>query len=430
MEIWAAAAGVAIGAAGLGLSASGALQPTVNQPNLASSSRELSNAEASLLPLQRGMEAAAQKGGKFTFQLPAGVDGSTYGFNNLPQGQTTAQEQQVFVPNQASTSTTDTGSNTSGGVVSDRWGATGAASPNSIQTGAGQWVAYNPDDFKTGGKYAGLGQPQLRTVTNNNGTYTVDFNGYGAGQVQGNIAKQQAANQLALAQKYDPQFIAAALAQEKEADPQSFAARARENELIQQQITAPPENPVANLLSDQVESQLRAGKGLDDFDQSTLNDAVAKSLAARGGNGAGADFSQPLTTGAAGVARQQAGIQKGIGELSSGSSPEDISYRREQQNLANLSALMSGQTPTSQFKSLSGAQSGPTPNVSGPSLSQVPNGQAATAGNAAIATSGITNQLNASQANPWMAGLSTLLAAGNAAGGLGFKPFAMSGPNG
>lgn len=414
------AVSVGVGAAG----AAGAFSPTINQPNLPASSKALSDTEASLLPLERGMAAAAQEGGKYTFSLPAGVDGSQYGFNSLPQGSSTAQETQVFVPGDASS--VQPGFSADGNQTYGTFG--GQSAPAAAPQG--QWVPYNAADFQSGGKYASLGQPQLRTVTNNNGTYTVDFNGYGAGQTQATIAKQAAAGQLALSQKYDPQFIAASLAQEKEADPQSFAARQMENDLIQKQITNPPENPVADTLSDQVDAQVKSGKGLDPMETGVLNSSVASALADRGGNGAGADFTQPLTTGAAGVARQQAGIQKGIGELSSGSSPEDIDYRREQQNLANISALMSGQTPTSEFRSLSASQNGPTPYVSGPQQPQIGSGGSAIAGNAAIQSSGIANQLAGSQSNPWLSGISTLLSGATAFGQLGFKPLAAPGPNG
>lgn len=393
--LWIAGAGLALAVGTTAYSA--ANQPTA--PNLASSSRQLSDAQAKLLPIQRGMAAAAQSGGKYTFSLPPGVNPSDYPqFADLPQGTQAAQTTQVFVPGQAKPGDKD-------------------------KTPKGEWVTYNPEDFKSGGKYASLGTPQLRQITNQNGTYTIDFNGYGSGQTQATIAKQQAAGQLALAQKYDPQFIASALKQEQQADPNSFAARQRMSELIQGQIAHPPTNPEATTLENQVDAQLKAGKGLDPMETGVLNNAVQQALNDRNSSGAGADFSSPLTTGAAGVARQQAGQQKALGELTSGTTPEDVQYRQEQQNLANLQAEISGQTPQSQFKSLSAAQSGPTPTYAGAQLPTMPGGQVQQAGNAAL-NANATNLSNlGQQANPWMAGVSSLLAAGNAAGNLGYQPF-------
>lgn len=403
-------AGIAISAGATAYGLSGAGQPT--QPNLASSSKQLSDTEAQLLPIQRGIQAAAQEGGDYSFSLPPGVDPHQYGFDQLPQGTSNANQTQVFVPNVVNP----------GGLIQKR-------SPLNPQGpgGGGQWVPYNAADWQNGGKYANFGTPKLRDVTNKNGTYTVSFKGYGAGDTQRQIAEQSAAGQLALAQKYDPQFIANALKEEKQADPNSFAARQRMSELIQQQITDPPSNPIAGELSGQVGAQLKAGRGLDEFDTGVLNDAVSKALADRNSSGQGADFSMPLTTGAAGVNRELAGQQKALGDLTSGTTPEDVQYRQEQQNLANLSAEINGQTPQSQFKSLSGAQQGPTPQVSGPSLPLIPGNTMQTAGNAALQANSTALGVAAQQANPWLSGISTTLAGLNAAGDIGWQPFGKKG---
>lgn len=397
-----AGVGLAITAASVGYGMSGAGQPT--QPNLAASSKEMSDLMASFLPIERGMAAAAQMGSSYTFSLPEGVDASTYGFDELEGGTT----KQVFIPSDWNAA--------GGSTVENFFGALFQPS------GLGKWVAYNEADFKPGGKYAYISDPITRKVTGGgNGKYTVDFTGYGAGDVQAKIATQMAESNLALAQKYDSQFIEEALKQQKLADPEGFAARARMDELMQEQINRPLVQPVAEELQRQVGEQVAAGKGLDRFSQETLDRAVADALASRGGQGAaGTDFSEPLTTGLTGNARQLAAIQKGQSFLGSGTTPEDVAYRRNQQDMANLSARINGATPQSQFGSMSAAQQGPTPQVAGAPLPTMPSGSGQMGANAAAQQYATASQ----QANPWMAGMGTVLNAAGALGQMGWKPLA------
>lgn len=439
-----AIAALAVTAAGTGYAISGAGNPTYSTPNLASSSRQLSDTEAQLLPIERGLAAAAQGGGEYKFSLPQGVDESRLGIATTGQGWFDADGHLV-------SSDQDYGQKALASLQNPQThGLLGTqafqVSPKTQQAYQ-QWLQQNNNtgfqrrlnqNQSAGAQFdptAGLTwRPGTTTINgvpvtkNSDGTYSINFNGYSNAETQASIANQEAANNLALAQKYDPQFIASALKQEQEADPQSYAARQEENDLIQQQMNNPLNNPVADILNNQVQSQVEAGKGLDDFDTGVLNNAVEQALKDRNSSGNGADFSQPLTTGAAGVARQQAGIQKGIGELTSGSSPEDIAYRKEQQNLANLSALINGQTPTSEFSSLSGAQRGPTPQVSGSPLPTMGGNTAQTAGSAALGAYGTSLGIQENQANPWLAGISTALNAGNALSQTGYKPFQAPGP--
>lgn len=376
---WAAiVVGVVSVGVGAGMSASGAGQP--NQPNLAASSAQLANMQAELLPMQRALEAAAQQGTSVTVNVPKHVQ----------------QQQMAWVPGPQRTL------------------------PNGRVDETGQWVAYNAADWKAGGKYASLGDPKLKTqnVHVPAGPQTFDFTGYGAADTQSKLAQSMAQIQLALSQKYDSQFIDQSLKQEKEADPESFAARDRMNGLIQDQINRPVNAPVADELNRQVQQEMAAAKNgtLDPQMQDVLMKGGNDALNARGGSSATntPDFEQPLTTGFAGTQRTLAAMGKGTQELGSGQTPEDIAYRREQQNLANLSAFMQGQTPQSEFKSLSGAQQGPTPFQAGQQLPLMPNN-----GNGAkqAAINSWQTQMSAAnnQANPWMAGLSALLNVGGAA---------------
>ena len=376
MAIGAVFAGIGLALAGTsaGLSYSGALTP--GTPNLGAASAQLANVQAQLLPIQRQLEAAAQQGTSVTVNMPAHF----------------AQQQQAFVPNR--------------------------------DGGGGDWVPYNATDWQPGGKYAAFGQPKLQTknVHMPAGPQTFNFSGYGQADVQGQLAKSMAQVQLALQQQYDPKFIQAALQQEQLANPQGVQARQRMNELVQEQINRPLNEPVAETLNNQVEQELQAANEhrLDPQMESMLMHGGVAATSDRGGASASnpADFETPLTTGFAGEQNLMRAMQAGTGELAGGNTPQDIEYRREQQNLANLSALVNGQTPQSQFRSLSGAQGGPTPVSGGNALPLMPsNGNGAQ--QAAIQSWETNLQNQANQANPWMAGLSTLLAGGNAYANLG-----------
>jgi len=294
-EIWAAALGAATAATSIGLTASGALNPS--QPNLASSSAAISNANAAMLPIQRKLAAQANLG-------------------------------------------------------------------------------------KLGGK---------------------QYAQFGGVQTQAALAKQNAEKQLALQKTFAPQFIDEALKQQQLANPEGVAARDRESQLIQQQIDHPATNPIGEMLESQILPQVQAGKGLDDFDTSVLNGSVEDALKARGGSTVAGDFTSPLTTGFAGENRRLAGLGAGQQFLSSGATPEDVKYRQQQQDLANLSAEVSGATPTSEFGSISGASRSANPVSFGAPL-PTSNNSIQEGGNAALNNYGA----QMGQANNWLAGLSTV----------------------
>lgn len=388
-----AAIGISLGTMGLSYGLSQLSQP--NQPDLASSSKELSDTEARLLPVRRQLEALAQQGGKGTINVP---------------GMTHTETRQVVQVGGGS------GSGSGGGLN---------LNINEPRGRAPRLVPYVAAEWQPGGKYYQAGQAAPRIVTQQVQVpgLQVDFTGVGTADVESAVAEKMAKIQLDLSKKYDSQFIEQALAQEKLADPESFAARDKMDELIHEQINRPLNSPVADLLDQQVGDEVRAAKDgtLDAETQLILDKATEAALRSRGGTGGvTGDFETPLTTGFEGEARKQAAMQKGTGWLASGQTPEDIRYRREQQNLANLSAEATGQTPQSQFGQLKNAQQGPTPVVSGQGLSTLPGNISGTAASGALAQ----QEAQSNQANPWMAGMSALLNIGAAAGKAGWKPFA------
>jgi hypothetical protein len=411
MAIIGVSAGLALTGAGIGISAAGVGQP--GYPNEASSSKQLSDVEASLLPEQRALQAAANEGGSALNYGYTQSDTATQMRDKL--NQQIAALQQRMAGAQAGASNGQTAGYAQRQLAGDQTQLASLQAQLNAIPATGNTVYL---DSK------GNVVPASQAVAN--------FAGYGSADVQGAIASQNAVNQLALAQKFDPQYIAQALSQEAQADPQSVAARAEESNLIQQQINRPLNEPVSDMLNSQLQEQVNAANNnsLTPMDQARLNAAVSSALGDRGplqaatmpaGTNA---FAQPLTTGFAGEQRQTSAAQAATGLLASGSSPEDIQYRREQQNLANLSAEVNGKTPESEFSSLSGAQSGPTPNrtAATPLPTMPDNGMQAQG--PAMQNWNTQSGYLASQANPWMTGLSSLINVGGAAANLGWKPLA------
>lgn len=383
-----AAVGAATGLAGLGYQLSGAGMP--DQPDLGRSSAELANVNAKLLPIQRALEAAAQQGKKVSV--------------NVPEHFEDTQAVQVLTGNK----------------VMGKFGMMPELA----------WVPYVPDEWAKGGKYNPEGTTVTPTIKHKKihvpeGPREFDFTGYGAAETQSKLAQAMAKVQRDLSQKYDSQFIDEALKQERLADPQSFEARSLMNELIQDQIKRPLNAPVADELARQVSEELRAGgEGrLDPRMHEVLMGAGSDALRSRGGSDAPIDFERPLVTGTAGTQRQLAAIGKATGELAGGQTPEDIAYRREQQDLANLADFVAGKTPQSQFSSLSSAQRGPTPFAPGQPLPMMPNNSQGAQG---AALNAWQTQMGAAenQTPNWMTGLTAALGIGGAAAKLGWKPLA------
>ncbi|HEV2456380.1 MAG TPA: hypothetical protein VGY98_19105 [Verrucomicrobiae bacterium] len=384
--------------AATGYALAGGNQP--QYPNEAASSAQMAQTTANLLPIQRGMAAAAQTGGQYTFSLPQGASAAGLGIQNTGAGWYGPDGQLV-----------STDQNYQGTPILGQTGPNGKPLVKGYSGTSG--LTWRPGTTTING---------VPIKRNSDGSYTVDFNGFGTAQAAATEAQQKAASQLALQQQYDPQFIAQALQEEQQADPESFAARAEMNNLIQQQANAPLNEPVSTLLNSQIQDTLNAAQNnsLTSMDTARLNAAVSDALASRGGgsvsslpavSGTNGGAGASLTTGFAGEQRQAQAEQSAAGFLNSGSDPEDIQYRRTQQNLANLAAEANGQTPGSQFASLSGASSGPAPMTQGAALPLMSDNGAA-AEQVALQNWGTQMQNANNQINPWMTGLTGLLQIG------------------
>jgi hypothetical protein len=411
-------AAIAAAASSVAGTAYSATQSAPKPPNGASSSRRVAYAQANALPIQRGLSAAEQQGGQYSAWVPG---------HNEPT-------QYVKVP-----------AGTSGVTGAGAAYGTGLAGLISRETGFGlpgtgsnepqfTYVPYHAEDWQEGGKYAntalahGPNAPGSDAWMRNHvvtrgqhvagHTQNYDFSGYGTADIEGEQARQFAKLQEELGAKYGTQFAEEAKHEAELADPMGTQARAKELELINQGIENPPPiNPMATTLDQRMQERLKAGSGLDSMSQEALDKAIQNANASRGGSVGAEDVTQSLSTGAEGAARRQAAIQQALQYTSSGVSPADVEYRREQQNLQNLGSFVAGRTPESQFANLSGAgAAGATPFYGGQPLPQQP--QNAGAGGQGYALSNYLAGLRQQQGQVggWTAGISGLL---NTIGALG-----------
>ncbi len=389
----AAIVGAAASVAG---SAYAATQSPPTPPGAYASSRQVALAQANALPYQRGLSAAEQQGGS---ALRFGYTQSTY-----------SQQQRQQLASQISQLQ---------GRLTDLQNAPTNMGPH------GAPIDVTPRITNLQNRLSML-QSQYQQIPEGGGTVYLDrhgkivpqdqamanFQGYGTADVQGQLAQQFAHLQEDLGAKYGTQFAEEARHEAELADPQGFAARKAELDLINQGIDNPPPiNPMAATLDQRMQDRLAAGSGLDSMSQEALDHAIQNANASRGGNGVSeGDVAQSLSTGTEGAARRQAAIQQAMQYVGSGVSPADVQYRREQQNLQNLGSFVAGRTPESQFANLSGAGgAGATPFYGGQQLPQLP--QNAGAGGQGYALqnwlTGLRQQQG--QVNGWTAGLSGIL---------------------
>lgn len=167
----------------------------------------------------------------------------------------------------------------------------------------------------------------------------------------------------------------------------------------------------STLLAEELFTQIMADLGLEaqlnDSTRREVQQGVRGAQAARGNIlGNSAIYEEAMELGQAGEQRQQQRQQNTLQFLTSGTTPEDIAYRKKQQAMANLGSFMGGQTPVAQFGQLAGAQQGAAP-YAPQNAPQVLNPNAGAQG-AQFAQQNYAQQMNAysQQANPWMAGLS------------------------
>jgi hypothetical protein len=267
-----------------------------------------------------------------------------------------------------------------------------------------------------------------------NGT-TYDFTGLGNADVAGKMSDQMAQAMLDIQKNFGPQFVAQRLKDLQQADPTGYAARQQLfDKILADSKSAAPNAQMSADLQNEVNSQLTtsgqltggpAGE-LEEVQQGVRGQQIANGITL-GNAAANAETGAVVN---AAQNKQNAVQQSASNYLAAGVSPDDIQYRQIQQSLSNLGAFANSQTPEAQFGSLSGAQNDAAPfnpvNYSaGPQINTNAGATGIQQANSIYA--GNTN-FAASQANPWLAGLSGLTGVANAAAGLGYNPFGSGAP--
>lgn len=265
---------------------------------------------------------------------------------------------------------------------------------------------------------------QLGQSATINGT-TYDFTGLGNAAQAATMGQQSAAGQLALEEQYGPQFVQQALAQVQQANPLGTAAENQLGELVSAPVPGP--SATSQSLEDQMlallnNPQLTTGP----FGEQTQVEQGVRAQQLGQGIFLGNEPAQQEAGAVEQASQQQLSQIQQADEnyLSAGISPEDVQYRQLQQQLGNLGAFWSGQTPLAQFGSLSSAQTGAAPTATNYTATGGVNTGAALTGleEANQLYSGNVNWYQ-SQANPYLAGLSGLSGAANILGSSSANPF-------
>lgn len=381
----------AIAAAGTSIAGGvyAATRPTPTQPDGASSSREVALAQAGALPTNLQLQQLEQQGGRGSVNMPAH-----------------GEVQKVV---EVTTGNHVSAGNLAGNALSAiAGGGPGIASATKPTR---EVVPYVESEWAPGGKYHdqlednGQAPWYYQNMPVAAGPEQFDFTGYGTADIEGKKARDQADLEIQLGKKYGVDFATQNRLLAEQADPLGTAARAKEYELMQQEQ---PVSPLAGQLNDQILAQVKAGRGLDPMSQALMEKSLAEANAARGGGLSAGDVTQSLSTGASGEARAQAAAAKGSQFLASGQTPEDIAFRRGQQQISNLGAFVAGQTPESQFGNISRSGTGATPTNPGQANATMPN-NAGTVGNAFSNSAYQANVNQAQQTPSWLTGLSSLL---------------------
>lgn len=380
-------------AASIAGTAYAATQDGPKLPNAASSSRKVALAQAGMLPTQRTLAAYEQLGEPFPGQsVTLSYADAKAEFKRLKkefrQGKRDdptlkAQMNLLQQAMRKADSAAPQVRNSNGKLVRKK--------------GTGQVTVYQ-DQF---GQYIPQNLAQA------------DFTGFGTADIEGQLARQYADIEAELSRKYGKEFATQARQLAEQADPEGTAARKLEYEMIQKQIEqGKPISPLSTGIEQSVKGQLEAGAGFDPLSRELLESSIAQANKARAGTGpSGQQVADWLSTGWEGQGRRQAATDKATAWLSSGQTPEDIGYRREQQNLANLGAFVSGRTPESQFENIAGAGRGAAPLIPGQTGPGMPQNAASLGPGYDVNRYRAQVGAELGAANPWLSGISSILSA-------------------
>lgn len=281
-------------------------------------------------------------------------------------------------------------------------------------------AAPDPSQAVIGGATADVANFPLNYITNSLaqtggkatiGGKTYDFTGLGNADQSNQMSDQMAQTLLDIQNNYGADYIKQRLADLQQSDPAGYAARQQLFDSIQKSANEAPDRPLASDVQTQVQEMLQnAGKlddkGLEQVQQGVRGNQVAKGIYL--GNAPASQEAGAVVNASDSLRNQQQ--SQALSYLQSGTSPQDVAYRRIQQSLSNLGAFANGQTPEAQFGSLSAAGNGAAPansvNYSNPG--SIDTGSGITGLNFANSLYGQNTGQALNQANPWLSGLSLL----------------------
>lgn len=254
------------------------------------------------------------------------------------------------------------------------------------------------------------------------GPLTFDFSGLGQGDFEQRYGDQLAQAMLQLQKDLGPEFVQQRLHELERSDPEGVGMRKRLWDAIRTDLaeSRTAKRPAAEELQRIILSELEKAGELDPRTAQQVSQGVLGKQTALGNYMGNAPTTEEAGALAGATENQRAQRQsQALAFLTSGATPEDVAYRREQQALANLGSFISGETPVAQFGQLSGAQAGIVPFIGGQPLSGVdPSAGARGIDFANGLYSGRLNWANQT-ANPWLAGLTGAIGGVNLWAGLG-----------
>lgn len=267
------------------------------------------------------------------------------------------------------------------------------------------------------------------------GTYTdpstgkvYDFSGLGDAATASKVSDQMAQTMLDIQNADSGAVIAQRLKDLQQSDPTGYAARQQLFDSIMASANANPSRPLATDLQSQITgllnqgSKLGGGPGgqLEEVQQGVRGGQVARGIYL--GNAPASQEASAVVT--AGEQQEQQNQAQAQSYLESGVSPEDVDYRRIQQNLSDLGSFVNGTSPQAEFGQLSGAGGGAAPFTTTGTPSATFNPNAAAQGiSFANSIYGTQSNYNNNQVNPFVTGVQGAAGALRTASSLGaFTP--------
>lgn len=188
-----------------------------------------------------------------------------------------------------------------------------------------------------------------------------DFTGVGQADTAAKVSDQMAQTLLQITKEKSPELIAQRLKELQAADPQGYAARQQLFDKIMADANANQDRPLSQATNQLIQDELAKGVGFSDDKQKreyqdSIRGGQVKSGIYLGNTKAREEAGGMINAGEALRSQRQ---QNALDLVQSGSTPEDIAYRKLQQTLANLASFSNGTTPEAQFGQVSAAGSGP-----------------------------------------------------------------------